>query len=38
MDFDDTYQSLIAKEFEIGIKTMDKDFIRISKVIPVEIL
>jgi predicted nucleic acid-binding protein len=38
LDFDDAYQSLIAKEFEVGIKTMDKDFTRISKVIPVEIL
>jgi uncharacterized protein len=37
MDFDDTYQALIAMEFEIGIKTMDKDFTRISKVIPIEI-
>jgi len=37
LDFDDTYQSLIATEFEIGIKTMDKDFTRISKVIQVEI-
>ena len=37
LDFDDTYQSLIAIEFEIGIKTMDKDFTRISKVIPVEL-
>jgi len=37
LDFDDTYQSLIAIEFEIGIKTMDKDFTRISKVIQVEI-
>ena len=37
LDFDDSYQSLIAIEFEIGIKTMDKDFTRISKVIQVEI-
>jgi len=37
LDFDDTYQSLIAIEFEIGIKTMDKDFAKISKIIPVEI-
>ncbi len=37
LDFDDAYQSLIAIEFEIGIKTMDKDFTRISKVIQVEI-
>ena len=37
LDFDDTYQSLIAIEFEIGIKTMDKDFTRISRVIQVEI-
>jgi uncharacterized protein len=37
LDFDDTYQSLIAIEFEISIKTMDKDFARISKVIHVEI-
>jgi uncharacterized protein len=37
LDFDDTYQSLIAIEFELIIKTMDKDFSRISKGIPVEI-
>ena len=37
LDFDDSYQSLIAIEFEIGIKTMDKDFSKISKVILVEI-
>ena len=37
MDFDDTYQALIAMEFEIGIKTMDKDFTSISKVIPIDI-
>jgi uncharacterized protein len=37
LDFDDTYQSLIAIEFELIIKTMDKDFSRISRVIPVEI-
>jgi uncharacterized protein len=37
LDFDDTYQSLIAIEFEIGIKTMDKYFTKISKVIQVEI-
>jgi len=37
LDFDDTYQSLIAIEFEIVIKTMDKDFTRISKIIQVEI-
>jgi predicted nucleic acid-binding protein len=38
LDFDDTYQSLIAKEFEIGILTMDSDFLRISKVIPIKII
>jgi len=38
LDFDDAYQSLIAKEFEIGIKTMDKDFTRISKILPVEMI
>jgi predicted nucleic acid-binding protein len=37
MDFDDSYQALIAIEFELVIKTMDKDFTQISKVIPVEI-
>ena len=38
LDFDDAYQSLIAIEFETGIKTMDKDFTRISKVVPVEFI
>ena len=37
MDFDDSYQALIAIEFELTIKTMDQDFKAISKVIPVEI-
>lgn len=37
LDFDDTYQSLIAMEFDIGIKTMDKDFARIANAIQVEI-
>ena len=37
MDFDDSYQALIAIEFELTIKTMDKDFTPISKFIPVEI-
>lgn len=38
MDFDDTYQSLIAIEFEIGIKTMDTDFRRVIGVISVDII
>jgi len=38
LDFDDAYQSLIAAEFETGIKTMDKDFTRIAKVVPVEFI
>jgi predicted nucleic acid-binding protein len=38
LDFDDAYQSQIAIEFETGIKTMDKDFTRISKVVPVEFI
>jgi len=38
LDFDDAYQSLIAVEFETGVKTMDKDFTRISKVVPVEFI
>jgi len=37
LDFDDAYQSMIAVEFDIGIKTMDKDFNRILKVITLEI-
>jgi hypothetical protein len=32
------YQSVIALEFELSIKTMDMDFVRISKLIPVEII
>jgi len=38
LDFDDAYQPLIAVEFETGIKTMDKDFTRISKLVPVEFI
>ena len=38
LDFDDAYQTLIAIEFETSIKTMDKDFTRISKIVQVEIL
>ncbi len=38
LDFDDSYQCLIANEFEIGIKTMDMDFSKISGVIPVDII
>ena len=38
MDFDDTYQSLIAIEFEIGLKTMDTDFRRVLGVILVDII
>ena len=37
MDFDDTYQSLIAIEFEIGIKTMDTDFRSVMGVISVDL-
>ena len=37
MDFDDTYQSLIAIEFEIGIKTMDTDFKSVMGVISVDL-
>ncbi len=35
---DDAYQAMIAIEFETGIKTMDKDFTGISKLVPIEIL
>lgn len=38
LDFDDSYQALIAIEYELGIKTMDKDFTKIAAAIPVEIL
>jgi uncharacterized protein len=38
LDFDDTYQLLIAIEFEIGILTMDKDFSKITKLIPVSFI
>ena len=37
MDFDDTYQSLIAIKFEIGIKTMDTDFKSVMGVISVDL-
>ncbi|MCX6258230.1 MAG: PIN domain-containing protein [Bacteroidia bacterium] len=38
LDFDDTYQALIAIEFQIGIITMDKDFAKISKVVPINFI
>jgi uncharacterized protein len=38
LDFDDAYQSVIALEFELSIKTMDMDFVRISKLISVKII
>jgi len=37
MDFDDSYQALIAIEFDLVVKTMDKDFTRIGKIVQVDI-
>lgn len=38
LDFDDTYQALIAKEFDLRIATLDSDFKKVSKFIKVEFL
>jgi predicted nucleic acid-binding protein len=38
LDFDDSYQTAIAREFDLTVATMDKDFIRVKSIIQVEIL
>jgi len=38
LDFDDAYQTTLAKEFNLTIITMDNDFIRVKPYIPVKFL
>ena len=38
LDFDDAYQVLVAKEFDLKIVTLDKDFKRASKLVSIEFL
>ena len=38
LDFDDSYQTFLAKEFELGIVTMDHDFKKVTKYIKVKFL
>lgn len=38
LDFDDTYQFAIAKEYNLTIATMDTDFRKVAQVIPVEFI
>jgi uncharacterized protein len=36
LDFDDAYQLGVASEFELTIKTLDRDFERVSNTFPIE--
>lgn len=38
LDFDDSYQTTLAKEFDLAIITMDNDFIKVKQYISVEFL
>jgi predicted nucleic acid-binding protein len=38
LDFDDSYQTTVAKEFELTVITMDNDFIKVKSLIQVEFL
>jgi predicted nucleic acid-binding protein len=38
LDFDDSYQTTVAREFDLTVITMDNDFIRVKSIIQVEIL
>lgn len=38
LDFDDAYQTALAKEFDLAIITMDNDFIRVKSFIAVNFL
>ncbi len=38
LDFDDAYQAPIAKEFDLRLVTLDKEFKKVSKLIKVEFL
>jgi predicted nucleic acid-binding protein len=38
LDFDDSYQTAIAREFDLTVVTMDRDFIRVKSIIQIEIL
>ncbi|TRZ53572.1 type II toxin-antitoxin system VapC family toxin [bacterium] len=38
LDFDDSYQTAIAQEFNLRIATMDRDFIKVVNIIQVDII
>lgn len=38
LDFDDSYQTIVAKEFDLRIITMDHDFAKVKSLISVEII
>ncbi len=38
LDFDDSYQTTVAKEFDLRIITMDNDFTKVKSLISVEFL
>jgi predicted nucleic acid-binding protein len=38
MDFDDSYQVMIAKEYNLKIITMDKDFLKVKDLIEIKFL
>lgn len=38
LDFDDTYQFAIAKEYNLTTATMDTDFRKVAQVVPVEFI
>ena len=38
LDFDDSYQTTVAKEFDLAIVTMDNDFMKVKSLISVEFL
>ncbi|MDX1939205.1 MAG: PIN domain-containing protein [Saprospiraceae bacterium] len=38
LDFDDTYQFAIAKEYDLTIATMDTDFRKVAQMIPIEFI
>jgi len=38
MDFDDSYQVMVAKEYNLNIITMDKDFLKVKDLIEIKFL
>ena len=38
LDFDDSYQVMIAKEYDLVLVTMDKDFLKVNDLIKIKFL